>query len=142
MRARNHNHSEACRARIYECLRRDNDPRILAADASDAERTRTRTLGQTQNDPNPTPDTPRDSALDSPPPVLEPQDFCNRTVDDMPENTSPRDWLDDCELQDLVGPDTGGLTDIDDAFAVFGHETQAPDMDLDDYDSKGVTVRS
>ena len=38
LRANNHNHSEACRARIYDCLRRAEDPRIVAADAEGEER--------------------------------------------------------------------------------------------------------
>ena len=51
MKAQKYNHSEECRSRVYEALRKMQDPKFMAAEAADADRTQSRL----NNEPKPTP---------------------------------------------------------------------------------------
>ena len=85
LRAKNHNHSEACRASMYECLRKANDPRIVAADAQGAERTRVQPsdsdVREHKHEPNTdTPATP--SRLDAAPETPRDSEYWQHVLDE------------------------------------------------------------
>ena len=138
LRARSHNHSESCRARLYECLRLAKDPRIVTADARGGDRTRIQAKqkedpnvqdGPKQHEPN----TPREpSAMDAAPSTPN-MDMYWQDIFDEPLSAETGVEIEDTSfLYGDLGPDAA---DPDDAENLFGPQSPAPftpDVDHDD----------
>ena len=137
IQARNDEHSEACRARIYECMRRDSDPRIVRADATGDERTKARaSTKENKHEQNKSADASNaPSVLDSAPNIQLPDDDWDQINGDEPLPPIPEAGIGDEDYSLLYDGEDGAVVDPEDAENLFGPESPAPDMDLDDHGS-------